>query len=277
MDEKKGADFPLNFGRGSLEGYRLASWEKQGHHGGFKLLGRWGWPHIQFSCVHTLSPGFSRASQSSWKSSPHRSLPPDQSDEFCFILRQESLQPAADSWWHFQKEMLLFQAELWFAWWIFLGPSLAVICCQLPFPSPGLTLAWANSCPAEFTVTSNFMLSMSIYSFFSRILYDPFFFSSAPQHPGTLLPSSLCTGRVLLLKILMNSLSLNRRDLLLADNLHQVNSGKSGEVLFWCGMLVWQDASGTQMCLLSCPCTLHCPSLHHPLLYCYPNCRWDKI
>lgn len=70
---------------------------------------------------------------------------------------------------------------------------------------------------------------LSIYSFFSRTLFDPFFFFSASLHPGTPFPSSLCTWRVLLLKILMNFLSLNRRDLLLTDIWHQVNSGNSGE------------------------------------------------
>lgn len=80
------------------------------------------------------------------------------------------------------------------------------------------------------------MLSVSIYSFLNRTLFDPFFFSSAPQHSGTPLPSSLCTGTVLLLKILMNSLPLNRRDLLLTAIWHRVNSGNSGErhsLLLW--------------------------------------------
>lgn len=138
--------------------------------------------------------------------------------------------------------MLLFQAELWFAWWIFLRPSLAVTCCQLPFPSPGITLAQANSCPPEFIVISDFMLSMSIYSFFSRTLFDPFFFSSAPLHPGTPLHSSFCTGRILLLKILMNSLSLNKRDLLLTDIWHRVisrNSGESDSLLLWHAGTAW--------------------------------------
>lgn len=35
------------------------------------------------------------------------------------------------------------------------------------------------------------------------------------------------------------------------------------EIPFCCGMLVWHEALGRQMCLLSCPCILRCPSLNH--------------
>lgn len=84
--------------------------------------------HIQFSCVHTPSLGLYRASTSSWKSSPHRSLPEEPEGWALLHLKAESLQPAADSQWHFSKEILLFQAELWFTWWIF---SETIPCCSL--------------------------------------------------------------------------------------------------------------------------------------------------
>lgn len=70
---------------------------------------------------------------------------------------------------------------------------------------------------------------------FSAELYlTHFSFPLLPHHPGTPLPSSLCT--VLLLKILINSLSSNRRYLLLTDIWHRVNLDNSAErdsLLLW--------------------------------------------
>lgn len=135
-------------------------------------------------------------SQSSWKSSPHRSLLSDQRDGFFSCLKVG----ITTAWRQlYSRQVMSFlkgnvPVSGWTLFCIFLSPSLAVICCSLLWRS-----RWHRSIhvqqfsPVPFWVnlpsTSDLMLPMGIYSFFSRTLFNPFFFSSLaawhtlPQQP----------------------------------------------------------------------------------------------
>lgn len=141
-------------------------------------------------------------------------------------------------------------------------------------------------CPCWFPVTSDLMLSMGIYSFSSRTLFDLFFFPSAHQHPSLAVWHTPPQQPLHRRNFVNDSyeLSVFEQEQFTFDRcLASSNFTQQWrEIPFCCGTLEWHEALGRQMCSPSCPCILRCPSLNHlvhlslPWLQMRQNLRyWD--